>query len=122
MYDEWKYARLRQQELLLYAEHSRLANLALGRRKSRLNRALARIGGWMVALGEALHRRYAPAKPAVVSYESALQSVVRSTMVTWDAGFNDCERRPGEAGVSETSFLKTAHTRRHSPSRKKSSR
>jgi hypothetical protein len=120
IYDEWRYTRLHQQELLRKAEQNRLAIQARARRKGRFNRMLAYIGGLMVAMGEALHRRYAPAKPAAAPFEPAVQPGIRSTMVTWDARYNSCERNVPEERRGDTSFLKTAHTRRHNPSRKKS--
>jgi len=120
MYDEWRFIRLHQQELLRRAEQNRLANLALGRRKGRFNRMLAYIGGLMVALGEALHRRYAPAEPRVVPFEPAVQPVVSATMVTWDPAHNACERKAPDERRGDPKLLKTSHTRRHSPTRKKS--
>ncbi len=123
MYDNWQYSLMRQKELLRKAEQDRLAREAQGRRKSLFNRMLARIGGLMVATGQALHRRYAPARPAVPAFsiEPPAQPVINQSMVSWVAGDAACEREPSEPPRPENGFFNTPPIRRHNPSRKKSS-
>jgi hypothetical protein len=73
----------------------------------------------MVAAGQALHRRYAPARPEVIAY-SIEQPVVNQTMVSWNTGEAICEREPSAKPRRENGFFNSSQARRHSPSRKKS--
>jgi hypothetical protein len=122
MHDNWLYIRMHQQELLRQAEQIRVAREARGRRKSVFNRMLARLGGLMVAVGEALHRRYAPAKPAEAAFyiRQPAQPVANQSVMSWDTGDASCARAPSEPSRHENGFLNSAQVRRHSPSRKKS--
>lgn len=122
MYDNWQYSRMHQQELLRKAEQIRLAREARGLRKSIFNRMLARLGGLLVAVGEAMHRRYAPAKPVVTAFsiEQPAQPVANQSVLSWDTGDASCEREPSEKPRRENGFFNSSQVRRHSPSRKKS--
>jgi hypothetical protein len=113
---------MHQQELLRKAEQIRLAREAQGDRRRIFNRALAYVGGLMVAGGEALHRRYAPAKPAVTAFyiKQPAQPVANPSVMSWEAGDASCEREPSETLRHEKGFFNSAPIRRHSPSRKKS--
>ncbi len=102
MYDNWMYSRYHQQEQLRKAEQMRLAHEATRSRKTLFNRFLARLGGWMVAAGQALHKRYAPAR--VPTYVTTPMPTLKRDMATWHTGKAPCERETAEATRSKGLF------------------
>lgn len=95
MYDNWNYSQLRQQELLRKAAQMRLAAEVMRSRKSLVKRFLVSLGGWMVATGQALHKRYAPAR--VPTYVTTPMPSMARDMASWYVGKAHCDREPSEA-------------------------
>jgi hypothetical protein len=117
MHDQWAYSRLHQREMLRKAEQIRLVHEAMGKRRSLFNRALARLGGWMVALGQALHTRYAPARKSIPTYVTTPSPVINGDMASWYVSDARCEREPSGADHSPRGLFKTdPHPRNHNRS------
>jgi hypothetical protein len=110
MYDNWNYNHHRQKELLRKAEQMRLAEEVMRSRKSLVKRFLASLGGWMVATGQRLHKRYAPAR--VPTYVTTPMPSLNRDMAAWYVGKAHCDREPSEATPGKAQVAPRALWRR----------
>jgi len=111
MYDQWTYSQIHQQDMLRQSQQARLATAVLGKRRSLLNRALARLGGLMVEAGQALHARYAPRPPAVPYFP--VTAMPNRSVADWYVGDNRCECESSQSLRPPNGLFANRALRRH---------